>query len=262
MSGRSRIEILAERRAQEVGRAVAGDLRRALDDAGLRQAAVARAARVSPDMISRILRGERQASFETLARIALALGGDISVRVTPGVGIPIHDRVQARMVDAFLLALHPRWASFLEVPVRTPARGAIDLVLADSIGNALVAAEFQSQVRRAEQVIRWSNEKAVALASTDLARMATVASAGVRGGDPVVSRLLVLRSTSATRAVVRSLPALFDAAYPVRSSAAVEALRHGTTWPGAALVWMDVRGREARLMDGCPRDRRMTHQRV
>jgi hypothetical protein len=35
---------------------------------------------------------------------------------------------------------------------------------------------------------------------------------------------------------------------------AVEALRRGLDWPGAAIVWMSVHGREVRLMDGAPRE--------
>jgi transcriptional regulator with XRE-family HTH domain len=252
MSGRSRLDMRAEQRAQEIVVAVAGDLRRLLDDAGLRPADVARAAHVSPDMVSRILHGERRASLQTMARIALALGADLSVRMVPGAGIAIFDRVQARMVDAFVSELVPRWAAFLEVPVRTPARGAIDLVLAGSEEHSLVATEFQSQLRRAEQTIRWSNEKAAALGATDVFRMATMAA----GEPPIVRRLLVVRSTQATRDVVRELPALFAAAYPVPAAAAVEALRRGTTLPGDALVWMHVHGRAARLMDGPPRELR------
>ena len=212
-------------------------------------------------MMWRILRGERQASIRTLARIALALGADVTVRLTPGAGVAIHDRTQVRMVEAFIAALHPRWTALPEVFVRTPARGAIDLVIVGRVEDALVAAEIQSQLRRVEQTIRWSNEKAAALTHTDVYRMAAAASAGVADGPPAISRLLVLRSTPATRAVVKDLPALFSTAYPVPSAAAVDALRRGTAWPGDAIVWMCVRGRDARLMDGLPRELRRASDR-
>lgn len=256
MSGRSRVETRAELRAEEVRRAVAGDLRRLLEDSGIRPVALARAAGVSPSMVSRIMLAQREASLETLARIAGALGGDVSVHLVPGAGIAIHDATQARMVDAFVHALHRRWTPFLEVPVRTPARGAIDVVLADSIDRGLIATEVQSQLRRAEQAVRWANEKAAALTSTDLYRMATAAVDDGDGSRPAISRLLVLRSTQATRAVVAELSASFAAAYPVEASVAVEALRGGLAWPGAAIVWMTVHGREAHLMDGPPRELR------
>jgi transcriptional regulator with XRE-family HTH domain len=254
MSGRSRVEIRAQLRAEEIRRALAGDLRRLLDDTGVRPIALARAAGVSPSMISRILLAQRDASPETLARVAIALGGDVSVRLTPGAGIAIHDAVQARMVEAFIRELHARWTPYPEVSVRTPARGAIDLVLADSFDDGLVATEFQSQLRRAEQAVRWANEKAAALPSSDVYRMAAVAPDDGDGGRPATSRLLVLRSTAATRAVVKGLPSFFAAAYPIAPARAVEALRKGLDWPGAAIVWMSVHGREARLMDGAPRE--------
>jgi len=253
VSGRPRVEVQAELRADEIHRAIAGDLRRLLDDAGVRPTALAREAHVSPSMVSRVLLGRRDASLETLARLAIALGGDVSVRLTPGAGVPIHDAIQARMIEAFVAELHPRWTPFPEVHVRTPARGSIDLVLADSIDPALIAIEFQSQLRRAEQTIRWGNEKAAALRSSDLYRMAAAAADDDGGGRAVIGRLLVLRSTTATRAAVGELPGLFSVAYPVASATAVEALRGGRTWPGAAIVWMVVHGRKAHLMDDAPR---------
>ena len=254
MSGRSRVEVRAQLRAEEIRRALAGDLRRLLDDSGIRPSALANAAGVSPSMISRILLAQRDASPGTLARIAVALGGDVSIRLTPGAGIAIHDAIQARMVEALIRDVHSRWRPYPEVPVRTPARGAIDLVLADSLGDGLIATEFQSQLRRAEQTVRWANEKAAALPSSDIYRMAAAAAEDGEGRRVATSRLLVLRSTAATRAVVRGLPGFFAAAYPVAPERAVEALRRGLDWPGPAIVWMTVHGREARLMDGPPRE--------
>jgi len=249
MAGRTRIEVQADWRSEEIARAIAGDLRRLIDDTGATPAAIARAARVSPDMVGMVLSARRNASLRILARIALALGCELSVRLTPGAGIPIHDRVQARMVEAFLADLHPRWRPLPEVPVRTPARGSIDLVLADGVDLVLVACEFQSQLRRPEQALRWSNEKAEALRQTDVYAMASSSSPGVR---PAVRRVLVVRSTVATRAVVRELPALFTAAYPAPPAAAVDALRSGTDWPGDSLLWMHVHGRKANLMADWP----------
>lgn len=254
MAGRTRIEVQADWRSEEIARAIAGDLRRLIDDTGATPAAIARAARVSPDMVGMVLSARRNASLRTLARIALALGCDLSVRITPGAGIPIHDRVQGRMIEAFLTALHPRWRPLPEVAVRTPARGSIDLVLADGADLVLVACEFQSQLRRPEQALRWSNEKAAALRQTDVYAMAAASSPGV---DPAVRRLLVVRSTVATRVIVHELPALFAAAYPAPPAAAVGALRRGTDWPGDALLWMHVHGRKATLMSDWPPELRL-----
>ena len=149
MSGRARFELEVERRADEVRRSFGADLQRICSDAGLSHAALARAARVSGDTVSRLVRGKRDPSVETLARISLALGAEMSIRLVPGAGIPIHDAVQARMIEAFVASLHRRWVAHLEIAVRTPARGSIDLVLGDRDGLDLVASEFQSDLRRA-----------------------------------------------------------------------------------------------------------------
>jgi len=258
MSGRSRFELDVERRADDLRRSFGADLQRICSDAGLSHAALARAAHVGSDTVSRLVRGKRDASVETLVRISLALGAEPSIRLVPGSGIPIHDAVQARMIDAFVAGLHRRWVAHLEVPVRTPARGSIDLVFGDRDGLDLVASEFQSDVRRAEQTIRWSNEKAAAVSTTELYRMA--AGAADEAGSPTVSRLLVLRSTVRTRAIIREVPLLFQSAYPVPAADAVAALRDGTRWPGSAIVWMQVRGRQAHLMDGAPRELRAQAQ--
>jgi len=259
MSGRSRLELDVERRADDLRRSFGADLQRICSDAGLSHAALARAAHVSPDTVSRLVSGKRDASAETLARISLALGAALSIRLVPGAGIPIHDAVQARMIEAFVAGMHRTWVAHLEVPVRTPARGSIDVVLGDRDGLDLVSAEFQSDVRRAEQTIRWSNEKAAALLTTDLHRMAAAAAA--EAGPPTVSRLLVLRSTVRTRTIVRELPLLFESGYPVPAAAAVAALRRVTRWPGSAIIWMQVRGRHAHLMEGAPRELRAHIQR-
>jgi len=250
MSGRPRVEVEADRIAGELLRAVAGELRRICDDAGIAQASLAADARVSVATVSRVLGAQQEPSLRVLSRMAVALGADVALHVVPGAGIPIHDRYQARMMETFLREVHPVWTPFPEVAVRTPSRGSIDLVLADAAGSTVAAVEFQSQIRRAEQTIRWSREKADALRSTELYRMAATAN----GRPPSVPRILVLRSTAATRMVVRELEALFRAAYPASARDTVAALRSGAPLPGDALVWMHVRGRVARLMDRPPRE--------
>ena len=90
------------------------------------------------------------------------------------------------MSEALIDILHPRWSPHPEVPVYRPVRGVIDLVLADPAARQVVASELQSQLRRIEQQIRWSVQKADALAA--LAEFE-----GAR-----VSRLLVVRNTAAS----------------------------------------------------------------
>jgi hypothetical protein len=64
------------------------------------------------------------------------------------------------MVEKLLRCLDPRWKPQLEVPVKHPSRGVIDVVLTDRSSPVAVAAEVQSELRRLEQQIRWSTEKA------------------------------------------------------------------------------------------------------
>ena len=68
--------------------------------------------------------------------IAAALGCDLSVRMFPGTGPRIRDRIQVAMSEALLASLHPRWRAAPEVPVYRPVRGVIDLVLADPAAHA------------------------------------------------------------------------------------------------------------------------------
>jgi hypothetical protein len=90
------------------------------------------------------------------------------------------------MVEAILGVAHPRYRRDLEVGVWRSVRGVIDLVLHDQTQPVSIATEVHSQIRRAEQQIRWANEKADALAA--LPEMA----------GRQVARLLVLRNSRRT----------------------------------------------------------------
>jgi hypothetical protein len=68
-----------------------------------------------------------------------------------------------------------------------------------------------------------------------------------------VSRLLIVRSTEATRAVVREYAATFAAAYPAWTADVFGSLANGIAWPGAGIVWMRLEGREAELIPHPPR---------
>lgn len=225
-------------------------LRRLREDAGVSGAAVARAARLSPAAVSMIERGAREPGLETLCRLVIALGAELRLGVVPGAGVPLRDRFQAPMVEALLAAAHHRWARFVEVSVRTPARGSIDVVLGQPAERLLVAVEVCSQIRRLEQLLRWTAEKAEALPATGLG----AAMAGQDQRPVSVSRLLVVRSTGSTRRVAAEFAETLRAAYPARSRDAVRALlRPNAPWPGAAIVWMTVGGGRAALLSGAAR---------
>ncbi len=240
----------ARRKTRAIRHALGADLRALRVDAGVSQRAVARAAGLDSGYLSRIEAGTAEPSLTVLGVIAEALGADLSVRLRPGADVPIRDLTQARMIEALLGSLHPRWARFVEVPVLAPTRGRVDLVLGDRAAGLLVAVEAQSELRRLEQQIGWAAEKAAALARTDLAALA-------RSGpdQPVaISRLLLLRSTARTRELARTFERTLAAAYPARTRDVLASLTTTeAAWPGAGIVWVRVEGRRVSLLLGPPR---------
>ena len=201
------------------------------EDAGRSQAAIARAAAINQAYLSRIEAGNAAPSVEVLMAIAAALGCDLSVRMFPGTGPRIRDRIQVAMSEALLASLHPRWRAQPEVPVYRPVRGVIDLVLTDATAHVVVPTELQSELRRVEQQIRWSVQKADALAS-----MPELA------GDRV-SRLLVVRNTAAMRETVRAAARTLAAAYPARAADAIAALTADRSVAGCRPVVGERRAR-------------------
>lgn len=237
----TRLQRTADNRATDLVRRLGEEFRRLREDAGIPQAVVAAQAGLSRGMLSKVEAGEVRPSIGTLSALAAALGADLSVRLYPGAGIPIRDRTQARMIEALLRILHPRWRVHLEVPIQRPARGLIDVVLEDT--PLLVATEVQSDLRRLEAQLRWHTEKASGLAHTPLA--------AVR--NTTISRLLILRSTRRTRELAGEFERTLRTAYPARTREALDALTRGSRWPGPAIVWAHVEGTAAAILDRSPR---------
>jgi transcriptional regulator with XRE-family HTH domain len=240
---RTKLQRNGHTRAREQKRAIAAELRRAREDVGLSQRRLAFAAGISQGTLSAIETGEIDPTLEVLARLAAGLGGELSVRINPGVGTPIRDHIQAAMVQGLIQALHPRWKRFLEVAVHRPVRGVIDVVLHDPYEPVLIASEAQSELPRLEQQVRWSRAKADALAeggATELAELFASTEPNEGGKVPAISRLLPLRSTRATHEVVATYADLLAAAYPAAHADALAALTGTAAWPGPALVWMNV----------------------
>jgi transcriptional regulator with XRE-family HTH domain len=117
------------------------ELRQLRLDANLSQRTVAAASQVDQGYLSQIEAGRREPSFAVLIALGDALGADLAVRLYPTTGPRIRDRIQAAMVEALLVDLHPRWKRLLEVPVHRPARGFIDTVLASPYERLVVAVE-------------------------------------------------------------------------------------------------------------------------
>jgi transcriptional regulator with XRE-family HTH domain len=228
-------------RRRELLRSIGDDLRRYRLDAGVSQAAVAKAAGVSPAHLSTIEAGVAEASLDVLLRVGAVLGLNPSVRLFASSGPLLRDHLQLPMSETLLATTHAAWAGSPEVRVYRPVRGSIDIVLDHRRDPETVATEIHSRLLRIEQEVRWHHLKADALAA-----MPAYA-------DRRVSRLLVLRNTQAMREVVRSATAILGAAYPADPRDVVAALRGETAWPGSGIVWMNVERGAAILLDGPPR---------
>ena len=227
------------------------EIRRLRLDAGLTLTELGAVVGVHRSHLARMEAGQAAPSLEVLTATSVALGADLSVRFFSGAGPRLVDRFQALMIEGLVRRLHPRWSVRLEVPVTHPARGIVDAALIDRLSPVAVASEAQSELRRLEQQIRWSNEKADGLA-------ARLAQEAVPAAGPAVSRLLILRSTSFTREIARRYEATLSVAYPARS---VDVIRARTTasapWPGAGIVWTRVTGGTADLLEHPPRGVRL-----
>jgi len=211
---------------------------------------VAEAAGIHPSYLRLIELGRRDPSAKILTRIAAALGADMGLRVFPRSGPVLRDRFQARMIETLLRLLPADWTPYPEVPVSRPVRGVVDLVAVRPATSQVISIEAQSEVRRLEQQLRWASEKTDALPS------ATIWPEVLRTcvGQPRVSRILVLRSTVATRSLARMFATTLNAAYPAAAGELRAALLDpAAPWPGNGILWMKVDGSETSTLRGVPR---------
>jgi transcriptional regulator with XRE-family HTH domain len=237
------------RAAAETRRRIGQEIKRLRLDAGLSIRALAAAAGIDHAHLAYIELGRREPSFAVLQAIGEALGADLSIRLHPTSGPRVHDRLQAGMLEALFALLHPSWKKLPEVPVRSPARGYIDAVLAHPPAGTIVATECQSQIRRLEQQLRWAGDKADSLPSSPSWSLFAPADEE----PPHVSRLLLLRSTAATREVARAYHLTLAATYPARAADAYAALTTGSPWTGPAILWARVENGHAQILDRPPR---------
>jgi transcriptional regulator with XRE-family HTH domain len=251
---RTKLQRQADEAAEAARGAIGRELRAMRHDAGLTLRAVAEAAGVDDGFLHRVELGERDASQEAIWRIAFALGGRPSLKVFPTTGPRVRDRWQAPMIEALLAIVRPRLARLLEVPIQRPVRGFIDVVIGDPDQDLLIAAEFESGLRRLELQIRRSQDKAAGLLESDAADLAR----SDPDRRPSVSRLLIVRNTVATREIARTFERMLTAAFPARTADAYRALVDGDRpWPGPAIMWATVDGKGARILDRPPRGVRL-----
>jgi transcriptional regulator with XRE-family HTH domain len=219
------------------------DVERLRSDAGLSIPELARLSGVDRARLYRVLAGQAGPSASTRARLAVALGADLAIRLYPNTGPLVRDRHQARIAEGLLEIVHPRWRPFPEVRVLRPSKGWIDLAFHEARQRVVVATEIQSEINRLEELIRWADEKARSLPSWDGWPML--------GEPPAISRLLVGRRTRATKTVAAQFERQLRLAYPAHPDDALEALTGAQAdWPGPAMIWADVTANGAHLLSG------------
>lgn len=207
-----------------------GDIERGCADAGTSTRALASVAGVDPGYLSQVRAGKRSPSVAMLNALATALGGSLSIKFFPGTGPAVHDARQASIVEALLRIAHPAWDQHRKVPL-------------------VVATEVETRLDRLEQELRWAADKAAALPSSEMWAHLE--------GEPAISRLLVLRSTSATRDLARQFEATLAAAYPAPSRDVFDAIVDGVAWPGPGILWANVDADATRILAYPPRGVRL-----
>ena len=220
------------------------DIERLMGDAGLAPEQLARAAGIPGSYLRRILSRAARPSLETYAKLGTPLGADLAARLYANTGPTIRDRHQARIFEAVLGVLGGMWRPYPEASVWKPVRGAIDAVLHDRRAELVVATEIESDLRRIEQTIRWSKEKAEALPSWS--GWPDILGAGHE--TPRVSQLIIVRRTRSNERVAHDFVQQLALAYPAHPEDALAALRGNSPWPGSALVWARIEKDRVRFM--------------
>jgi transcriptional regulator with XRE-family HTH domain len=196
--------------------------------AGVSQAAVARAIGVGRSVICRMEQGDPAVSPRIRARAAVVVGADFRFAVYGRSGPLIHDAAHARIVEALLGLLHPRWKVRLESPVPGPGRRSTDVRL--DTGSTVILIEVETHVRALEGIVRELAEKRAAVAALET--------------DRVVRALLVLPWTRHHRALVGTHPAIVGAVFPTGHDRLLSALKDpDVAWPGDGILWLDPQGR-------------------
>jgi transcriptional regulator with XRE-family HTH domain len=219
MAARDPVLDRARRRAPVLRTQIGEELRSKRLGAGLTQALVAEAARMSRSTYSRIEGGARPAtSIDELALVAAVLGLTLSVRRYPG-GEPLRDAAQLNRLALVLRKLARPLRTRTEVPLpRTtehPELRAWDAVIFGS--NMRTAVEVEMRLHDAQAL-----QRRLALKRRD---------------DPVERFLLVIADTKHNRRALADFDGLFADLRRLRPSAVRSALRRGEHPPTGLVVW-------------------------
>ncbi|MGH2384392.1 MAG: helix-turn-helix domain-containing protein [Candidatus Limnocylindria bacterium] len=195
----------ARRRSDQLRRRLGDELRQARLQAGLSQAAVARALGCSASTISRIERGlVRTVAIEHLMRHAAVVGLVVRADMLP-VGAPMRDAGQLRVVNR------------LEPHVRAPFKWILEMLVGPRDLRAFDAGAIQPGCRIGFDV--WSRVRDV---------QAQARASQRKQLDAGVDRLiLVFGDTWANRRAVREAGAALHRAFPLSSRQVLGALRAG-----------------------------------
>lgn len=158
------------RATREIHRVVLGEIDRLRRDAGMSIRRLAQEAAVDPGYLSQVFAGSRSPTTFVLVALTKVLGADLSMRVYPTTGPIVRDAIQAPIGEELLRIAAPTWRRSVEVGVYRPARGFIDIVFDEPNLAVAVATEIQSRIDRLEQQIRWAQDKAQSLPSSDMWR--------------------------------------------------------------------------------------------
>jgi transcriptional regulator with XRE-family HTH domain len=229
LAGRRRCAYLAHR--------IGIGLRESRADVRLTQAQAAARAGVSQPFWSRLERGGAgKASLETIAACAAAVDSQLAafLEAVPGADLPRDMEHLRRQQLVVALARSGGWTARPERPIDPAARRSrsIDVELERGANREIAVVEIVDLLADGGATMRGLADK-VALVRRDA------------DAQWMVSGLLILRSTSRNRGIVREFADLFAARFPASSSAWLAALRDPPRpMPRAdGLVWSSVDGR-------------------
>lgn len=199
---------------------------------GVTQAAIARAIGVSRSVICQLEAGDESVGPRLRARASAVLGATFKMALYADAEPMIRDAAHARLIETLLRLRHPGWHATIEAPVPTtlagPGRRSTDVRL-DGAWQ-IVLFEVESRIQRWEELARECHDKQAAVEA--------VAGPGVH-----VHSVLVLPPTHRNRAVIRSLAATIQTAFPVPDRTLRDALTNQPgPWPGNGILWLPAGG--------------------
>jgi DNA-binding XRE family transcriptional regulator len=214
----------AIREGDRQARRLEDELRELRLRASLTQSTVGQAPGVHRTVISRLEGGNPRVSLAIRFRTAALVGADLRLSAYAQSGPMIRDTAQARLVEAMLESIDPRWSRTLETPLPGLDRRSVDLRLDGTAG--IVLCEVESRVGGLEEIIRELHGKRDAIGSTS--------------GRPIHVVLVLPRSRHHLE-IVRHHPRTIEGGFPMPSDDVAAALADvEIPWTGDGILWAAV----------------------